>query len=280
MSDPLGVLQRLAGRTLILDENHSTYLRAPKGEPAPAMARLSNFAMHEDGSIWAESVEWTAHGKDVYAGGEYVGLSPIVLFDPSPDTGQNNGVLGNVVDIHSVALVNDPNLPMPALNAAELKMTVEKKPETVVAPVAETPAPVSLDAVKALIGEALSPFSALLQGMTEKLATLTAAPAPVAAANVAEVAAQLLSRDVEAAAEKYIGAGKLKNTPESRTFFKSLCSTQAALNSACAYFETAAPIVATNATDLQAPPSGDNKPASAEEIKICRMFGREPKDLK
>src|SRR5690606_11059898 len=55
-----------AGDRLVLDENHSTDLAAPKGLPAPAMGWIVALESRADG-IWGK-VEWTAEGQRLVTG--------------------------------------------------------------------------------------------------------------------------------------------------------------------------------------------------------------------
>ncbi len=279
MPDPLGVLRALRDRVVILDENHSTYLKAGRGESAPAMARLSDFTIHDDGSIWAETVEWTARGGEVYDGGDYLGLSPVVIFDPSVSPENSNGVLGDVIDIHSVALVNDPNLPMPALNAREImKAPNSKDPQTPATPAA---VPESAPVVTPPAAVAPDLSTQIKDGFASVIEVLKAlVPAPV----VAPVQAAANASDVHlaacnAACELHIKNAKLPNTPAARAHFLRQTKDAASLAEVSAYYDEAPPIVATNAAELTPPASGNQKTYSADEIKICKMFGRKPEDL-
>lgn len=283
--DAMEVLRRLAGRLVVLDENHSTYLRAPRGEEAPAMARLSQFAIREDGSLWAENVEWTKIGREKYENGEYLGISPIVVFDPAPNL-DNTEFLGTVVDIHSVALVNDPNLPMPALNASEMAENSSKSENNPAAP--PVPAPDLGATIGAAIAQALAPFAARLDELAKKLeaapapapapaATPEPAPTPAVAPNASGVPAEL----IESAFERYCKAGVI--TPAGKAGFLSACSASLeAFTGLCRYYDGAPQVVGLNAAGIDPPPAGsgvDEPPCQgADAAKICKMFGRSVDD--
>ena len=218
----VSVLNKL-GRPLVLDENHSELLRAPKGEPSPAMARLSNFDVDRNGVLWADA-EWTPQGAQAWSG--YLGISPTFLFDSARRT---NDTLGEIVGLHSVGLTNNPNLSLPAaINAATLVQ--EMTPEE----------------IKQLMAELLAGPTAALQKLTEKVIALEARPAvqqpaaviapnaaeiqalkdATAAANAAAEAARASAKEqleiaANAAVTAAVTAGKIQPSDESRAFWLS-----------------------------------------------------------
>ena len=83
---------------LPIDENHSTDLAAPRGEPAPARGWIVGMEARADG-IWGQ-VEWNAAGADLVTGKAYRAISPVILHDAAKS-------------IHSIlraSLVNRPNI--------------------------------------------------------------------------------------------------------------------------------------------------------------------------
>jgi phage I-like protein len=77
LDDPAAVVARsleLAGvRGAVLDQNHSTDLAAPLGQPAPARGWITSFEARADG-IWGK-VDWTGPGKALMADRAYRGIS-------------------------------------------------------------------------------------------------------------------------------------------------------------------------------------------------------------
>lgn len=102
-----------AGDRLILDENHSTDLAAPKGLPAPAAGWIVELQHRVDG-LWGR-VDWTAAGAEVRKG--YRGISPALLIDKA----------GNVLRLLRASLVNLPNLKGLAALHQEQNMDLLKK---------------------------------------------------------------------------------------------------------------------------------------------------------
>lgn len=83
---------------LPIDENHSTDLAAPRGEPAPARGWIIGMEARADG-IWGQ-VEWNAAGTRLVKGKAYRAISPVILHDAAKS-------------IHSIlraSLVNRPNI--------------------------------------------------------------------------------------------------------------------------------------------------------------------------
>ena len=106
-SGPLGIIQAFIARCLDLpvDIEHSTELKAPKGEAAPAVGwvrELKEIA----GAIWGR-IEWNEAGRQIVATKQYRYLSPVIRY------GRTNG---DILALTSVGLTNMPNLHLPALN--------------------------------------------------------------------------------------------------------------------------------------------------------------------
>lgn len=93
-----------------IDINHSTEIKAPKGEDSPAVGWLKagTFAVAANGAIEA-AVEWTEAGRNAVLGRAYRYLSPALIYERTT---------GKVAGLSSVGLVPRPNLhALPALNA-------------------------------------------------------------------------------------------------------------------------------------------------------------------
>jgi len=86
-----------AGTKLVLDENHSTDLAAPKGGEAPARGWIVELQRRTDG-VWGR-VEWTTRGRQIMEDREYRGVSPVIAHRKD----------GTIVAIRRASLVNEPN---------------------------------------------------------------------------------------------------------------------------------------------------------------------------
>jgi phage I-like protein len=118
VTDPAAIIAASFADTdrLPIDENHSTDLAAPRGEPAPARGWIVAMEARADG-IWGR-VEWNAAGTALLADRAYRGISPVILHDKSKA-------------IHSIlraSLVNRPNIRgLTALHQEENGMTLMQK---------------------------------------------------------------------------------------------------------------------------------------------------------
>jgi len=111
---PQGIVDYFAalqsrGRDLVFDFEHSTELKAPKGENAPAAAWGKAMEIREDGSIWSRP-DWNEIGRNSVERKEYRYLSPVLIFEKATR---------RIVGIKSVGLTNNPNLFVTALNHAQ-----------------------------------------------------------------------------------------------------------------------------------------------------------------
>ena len=106
--NPLSILERFAlqGADLPVDIEHSTELRAPKGEPAPAAGWVHRLEV-VNGAVWG-AINWNDTGRSLVGGKQYRYLSPVILYAPGT---------GRIAGLSSVALTNRPNLHLPALNS-------------------------------------------------------------------------------------------------------------------------------------------------------------------
>ncbi|KQZ14310.1 hypothetical protein ASD44_09670 [Mesorhizobium sp. Root554] len=105
-----------AGDKLVLDENHSTDLAAPRGEAAPARGWIVELQGRADG-VWGR-VEWTEEGTRLVRSKAYRGVSPVIqhLAD------------GTVTALLRASLVNRPNLRgLAALHHQENEMNLLEK---------------------------------------------------------------------------------------------------------------------------------------------------------
>lgn len=102
---------KAAGGRLAIDENHSTDLAAPKGEPSPARGWVTELHARADG-MWAR-VDWNAPGAALIKDRAYRFISPVFTHDKA----------GNVTGLLRASLTNTPNLRgMAALHSTENNM--------------------------------------------------------------------------------------------------------------------------------------------------------------
>ncbi|SPD73807.1 Mu-like prophage I protein [uncultured Desulfobacterium sp.] len=94
-----------ADKDVVIDWEHSTELKAPQGEPAPAAGWIRQMEIR-NATPWGR-VEWTPRGMDSVVNREYRYYSPVLLYEKQT---------GRIVAIRSLGLTNRPNLHLAALN--------------------------------------------------------------------------------------------------------------------------------------------------------------------
>jgi phage I-like protein len=92
---------------LVLDYEHASEHRAPQGLDAPAAGWIDELQQNKSSAaIWGH-VTWTERAKALIEAREYRFLSPVIQYEKPTN---------RVVKITSVALTNQPNLTLTALN--------------------------------------------------------------------------------------------------------------------------------------------------------------------
>jgi phage I-like protein len=104
---PEGIVAAFAreGKDIPIDWEHSSELKAPNGEEAPAAGWIKQMEIR-NGEIWGQ-VEWTARAKEQIANREYRYISPVFLYEIATL---------RISRITSAGLTNRPNLQLAALN--------------------------------------------------------------------------------------------------------------------------------------------------------------------
>lgn len=243
-----------------LDIEHATEVRAPRGEPAPAVGWLAEVEAR-GGALWAR-VDWTDEGRTALASRAYRYLSPAFLFDPKD---------GRVLRLTSVGLTNRPNFRLPALNT-ETPMDPEVLAALGLAPDA-TPAQ-AVTAINALrtaeqtaLNRAATPDPALFVPRADHqlaLNRLTALETAAAAAREAEIGT---------AVDAAVAAGKI--APASRDYHLASCRAEGGLERFRALI-AATPAFGDPAPKPATPPDGQIA-LNAEQARVAKLLGIDPK---
>jgi phage I-like protein len=242
------------------DVEHSTHIKAPQGDPAPAAGWITKVE-NRDGEIWGYT-EWNSKGQAYIDGQEYAFYSP--AFSYLKD--------GTVIALQSVGLTNDPNLDVPALNHKE-----------------ETAMPLALVIRQALgLGEnateqdAVIAINSLNQEKTvalnrantidlEKAVPKETHQLALNRAETAEAALKAIQdKEIEALVQSGVDAGKV--APANKEMFIGMCRQEGGIEQFNKFIESA-PQIATNA-QVKTPKTPDGKQKLEEhEIALCRTMG-------
>lgn len=276
----------LDGRKMPLDWEHSTQLKAPNGEPAPAAAWFDQLEAR-GGEIWGH-LDWNEAGRSAVASGEYKYLSPV--FDHTVDTNQ-------VIRFVSAGLTNRPNLMLTALNAQQFadNPTPTKTPETAMdfaefltalaaawqLP-ADTNAEAALNHAKQMNTDLATARNAQQQpSLTQYVPRADYDQVIARAANaeqkLADNAQAEKDQAVQAEVNDAIEAGKI--APASKEFYVRACNSEGGLEEFRKFVETA-PVIAGDSGLKDKKPEGTETALNAEQQKIAELFGNSLDDLK
>ncbi len=241
--------QRANSAMIPVDINHSEVAKAPQGEPSPAVGWIEAFE-ERNGAVWGR-VSWNTEGAELIARKAYRYYSPTFLIDRNAE----------VRIVHSVGLVNKPNLLVPALNREE---------------------PMDLKKIAEALGLSANATEA------EILAAIAKRPAPNASGEIemvpkadydvvmnrAETAEQKLAErdesDLKAEASAAVD-GAVKNrkiAPASKGYYLSLCTTREGLDNFKKFAESAPKVIDDQAAapEGKAPDGGTRLSPEAEEV--------------
>lgn len=267
MSDPQAVADRFdPTKEPQIDIEHSSEIKAPMGEPAPAVGWIKGIEVR-DGALWGR-VEWTPMGTMLVADRAYRYLSPVFTYDLA------DGEIGRIV---SAGLTNQPNLEMAALNRAEEETMMDRAVlEALGLPAAAT-AQDALVAINAIKTERDTARNAVQTPDPTKF--VPAADHQLALNRIATFEqAETARRDAEigAAVDAAIAAGKI--APSSKEFHVAACRAEGGFDRFKAFIGTAPVIAPASGLDGQKPEgvAANAEALTAEELAVCRMFGTDP----
>ena len=291
--DPQQVVNRFIeqGTELPVDIEHSTELRAPKGEPAPAAGWVHQLEVI-DGAIWG-AVNWNETGRDLVGGKQYRYLSPVILYNPGD---------GSIKGLTSVALTNRPNLHLPALNFSEPEntgsvpfgrgpannkggMAPEEQPmlKAVLAALGlpeDATEATAVNAVKELNTKLASAMNA--QPSLEKFVPRADYDQALTRATNAEqqlttIQKEKLDSEIETAINAALAAGKI--TPATVDYHRAQCRQEGGLERFAAFVAAAPAIGDPSGLDGKELPGAGAKALNAEQARIAAMFGNTAEDL-
>lgn len=243
------------------DIEHSTHIKGPKGEPAPAYGWITKLE-NRDGEIWGYT-EWNEDGAKLIEGKSYAFYSPAFAYT------EEDGV---VFAFESSGLTNDPNLDVPALNRKEEEPMKLSQPIRAALNLGEDAT--EQDAVTAIntlqsekdVALNRSNQPDLNKYVPKETYDIALNRATDAESKLAEIAEQEIDDLVQGA----IDEGKI--APANKEMYVGTCRTEEGLKQFKAFIETA-PQIATNA-QVKTPKQQDGKPKLEEhELALCRKMG-------
>lgn len=265
---------------LPIDFNHSTELKAPKGEESPAAAwmKQGQYRLATNGAIEAR-VEWSERGRSAVTGREYRYLSPAFTFERSSQ---------RVLMLSSAGLVPKPNLTeLPALNAAGADLFPTMKPEQFVAlcAVLGLAADTSADALHAAVVKLKSEHATALNAAQHPdparfilksdydLAINRATAAETKLATQAEAA---LNAERTALLDQAVREGKV--APASREALTALACNADGLGKLKDYLSKLSPVIGDQSAPGGAPV--DATALNSAAVQLAGVFGNSAEDLK
>lgn len=275
-------LTTASNREQPLDWEHSTEIKRPKGEEAPAAGWFSEYRI-KDGHIEGR-LEFTPRGLQSVQNREYRYLSPVFRYDNA----------GNVYDIRSAGLTNRHNLLLPALNHenpdASLTTDQESTDMDLTALLAAlatalnteiTSPEQALDAVKkqstdlqtALNSEAQPDLTSYVPVDTHNQALQRALNAEQELNNHLQTAR---NAEIDTAIDEAVAAGKI--APSNKEFYRTACNSEGGLENFRKFID-AAPVIAPE-SNLDGKKVTDHKTAlNSEEQAMADIFGNTAEDL-
>jgi phage I-like protein len=263
MADPQAVADRFdASKLPQIDIEHSSEIKAPMGEPAPAVGWIGGFEVR-DGAIWGR-VDWTPTGADLVSTRAYRYLSPVFTY---------NFTTGEIDRIVSAGLTNQPNLEMAALNAAQ-ENSMDRALLEALGLAATATAADALVAVNALRTERDTARNAVQTPDPTRFVPV--ADHQLALNRIATFEqADTARRDAEIAAAVDAAIADGKVAPASKDFYLAACRAEGGLTRFKDHMGTAPKITAPSGLDGKTP---ETKPDAldADALAVCRMFGTDP----
>ena len=263
------VLQAFAVNALDLpmDMEHATELKAPQGEPAPAVGWVKEL-QNRGGQIWGR-VDWTEAGRNAVESKAYRYVSPVIVFERASK---------RVVALTSVGLTNRPNLFLQALNGREDHMNLEELLAKLGLPKGTTfeAALAHIGQLKGDLATALNAAPSLDKFVPRADYDAALSRATNAEQGLATLNKQAKDKDITAAIDKALAEGKI--TPATVEYHKAQCAQDGGLERFAEYCK-AAPVVGDPSKMDGKRPEDKGTALNAEEQRIAEMFGNSNEDL-
>jgi phage I-like protein len=255
------------GLAVPIDYEHSTEIKAPKGEESPAAGWITEL-QNRDGSIWGK-VEWTSKGINSLTNKEYKYISPAFILNKAKE----------IVEIVSAGLTNKPALTQLTALATQDIDKEEKMDKNLLLELglAETASvddcinaikslKTKTDELKTEITRANSDLSKFVPRADYDVVV---ARADKAEKEISDQKAEVLKKEIDTEINQALKDGKI--TPATADYHRSLCSQEGGL----AKFKDFVKVAPVIAQDLNI---GDKKvnndPRLTDEVlEVARVCG-------
>ncbi len=243
-----------AGIQLPIDINHATEIRAPQGDPSPAVGWITQL-FDAKGTLKAK-VSWTSLAAQVIGDGQYKYISPAFVYSKNQQ---------RIIRLKSAALVNHPNLAeLAALNNQKEGVSMKKIAQAL---------GLRESATEEEILETLTQRQAEQQALNSHIPkadyelALNRAEEAEAKLKAAEEAG--FKEALNTALDEAIKGAKV--APSSRQFYEETITNQTALNSFKEMVDTSPALLTTAEVTPASLPSGRGELNSVEKAMACAM---------
>jgi phage I-like protein len=287
---------RVNGLHLPIDLEHATELKAPKGEPAPAVGWIVGLE-ERAGSIWGR-VDWTKAGASMVTNKEYKYISP----------GFYHTKQGDIVSLSSAGLTNKPALELQALAREELHpedamdpkllkllgLDDKATPEQVLAACSalkadgleastkltalETEAKVAADKAAAALAEAAKEVAtarAQVPGLDKFIPRADYDLAITRIKTLEEDSAKAHKAALDASIDAVIDTAlkQAKITPATVSFYRAQCEREGGLALFHEFLKVAPNVLPVDEIVTGKPPETDKLALTSEQRKFCASMG-------
>lgn len=264
---------RALNRDIAIDLEHASEIKAPKGEPAPAVGWIKALDERE-GAIWGR-VEWNSVGAALISNREYRYYSPAIVCD------QQNHVLG----IQSVGLTNKHNLQLPALNQQQSEDNTMPLSAALRQSLGLSETATDADAVVAieqLKSQRQTALNAQARPSPDEFMTRADYDLVVSQLNTARTELnqeKSAKRETEITALVDQAVKDKQIAPASREHHVWCCRQEGGIEQFKAFLKTAPPLLDNAGLDDKTPQGTGRVELNTEQKKINAMFGNSPEDF-
>lgn len=260
-------------RPLPVDWEHATE-RPPAGAPVPKAAWIEQIEVR-DGALWGRFV-WTERGRNSVTARDYRFLSPVFIFTKDAL---------RVVKLVSVALTDNPNLHLKAINSIHDK---EAQPMSLSALIIKAlglaenaTEDQAVTAINTLKGDLQTAQNSAQQPSLDKYVPRNDYDAAVTRAANAEQQLQGVhtaqrDKEIDTEIQSALTAGKI--TPPTVEYHKAQCRMDGGLERFRDYVKAAPEVGGGTGLDNKKADGGD-KALNAEQQRVASMFGNSAEDL-